>query len=135
MNEPELRILLLEDTAYDVSLMERALRKANLSFSTRCEQSRAGLLQALETFKPDLILSDFSMPQFTALDALRELREQKVKLPFVLVTGSNSEEVAVACMRQGADDYILKNDLTRLPSAISNALSKHAAERERAVAM
>jgi two-component system, cell cycle sensor histidine kinase and response regulator CckA len=135
MSEPELRILLLEDAAEDVALIERCLRKANLSFSIRIEQTRTGLLDALATYQPDLILSDYAMPQFTALDALQLLREQQRKPPLILVTGSNSDEIAAACMREGADDYILKDNLLRLPAAIANALGKHAAERERALAI
>src|SRR5690606_20288941 len=94
-------------------------------------QSREEFLIKLKDFHPDVILSDFSMPQFTALEALEMLRQEPRNYPFILVTGSQSEEVAVECMKRGADDYILKSSLTRLPPALLNAVEKHEHERER----
>lgn len=126
-----LRILLLEDVLVDAELIERELRKANLSFTSRCVQTQEDFLKALQEFAPDAILSDFSMPQFNAIQALELLREQPRDFPFVLVTGSQSEEVAVECMKLGADDYILKATLKRLPTALLNAIRKHENERER----
>jgi two-component system, cell cycle sensor histidine kinase and response regulator CckA len=130
-NSKCLRILILEDVATDAELIERELHKANLSLSTRCVQTREDFLKALQDFVPDAILSDFSMPQFNAMEALHLLHEQPRDIPFILVTGSQSEEVAVDCMKLGADDYILKATLKRLPSALVNAVKKHENEREK----
>ncbi len=125
------RILLLEDAPADALLIETELRKARLPFALHRVESRAAYLQALDGFAPDLILSDYNMPQFNALEALRLLRDRGMDIPLLLGTGSQSEEVAVECMRQGAWDYILKSSLRRLPSAVLNALSKREAEREK----
>lgn len=129
--ETVLRILLLEDVATDAELIQRELKKANLTCITRCVETREDFLKALRDFSPDAILSDFAMPQFNALEALQLLHEQPRDIPFVLVTGSQSEEVAVECMKLGADDYILKASLKRLPTALLNAIKKGLNERER----
>ncbi|MEO6181593.1 MAG: response regulator [Verrucomicrobiota bacterium] len=128
---PSIRILLLEDVATDAELIERELKKADLLFTSRCVQTRKDFLAALQEFSPDAILADFTMPQFNALEALQLLQEQPRDVPFILVTGTQSEEVAVECMKLGADDYILKATLKRLPSALLNAMQKHNNDRER----
>jgi len=70
------------------------------------------------------------LPQFNSFDALKLCRRAGVQIPFILVTGSVSEEFAVSCLKQGADDYVLKSNLIRLPTAIINALKQKALERE-----
>lgn len=128
----ELRILLLEDVSDDAELIMRELRKASLSFSFRRVYTTQDYLRELAEFAPHIIISDFTLGEFNALDALALLQEHRPDLPFILVTGSQSEAVAVACIKEGADDYILKSSLTRLPSAVSGALKKREIERERA---
>jgi len=122
-------ILFLEDVPADAELAERELRKARIGFTSLRVDNEADFRRALIEFAPDLILSDFSLPQFTGLDALRILRELNMDAPLILITGSLTEELAVKCMREGATDYILKTSLTRLPSAALNALDKAAARR------
>ena len=126
-----LKILLLEDNVYDAELIERELHKAKLNFKTERVDTRQELLDIIPAFEPDLIISDFNMPQLNALEALELLKENNYKIPFILVTGSQTEEVAVDCIRQGANDYILKYSLTRLPSAIENVLKNHEIEKEK----
>jgi PAS domain S-box-containing protein len=126
-----LRILLLEDVADDAELIKRELRKGEMDFLSRRVYTRDDFMRGLDEFKPDIIISDFTLGEFNALDALTVLQRRASDLPFVLVTGSQSEEVAVACIREGADDYILKSSLTRLPSAVMGALRKKEVERER----
>jgi PAS domain S-box-containing protein len=87
-------------------------------------------LKELEISSPDLVLADYSLPQFSGLEALKIVREKKNRIPFILVTGMKNEEIAVECLKEGADDYILKSSLRRLPGAIQNALEKQRAERE-----
>jgi hypothetical protein len=87
-------------------------------------------LKELEISSPDLVLADYSLPQFSGLEALKIVREMKKKIPFILVTGMKNEEIAVECLKEGADDYILKSSLRRLPGAIQNALEKQRAEME-----
>lgn len=126
-----LKVLLLEDVVTDAELMERELLKAQIPVTTRRVESRENFIYALQDFEPDIILSDFSMPQFTALEAVRLLHAAHQDTPFILVTGTQSEEVAVQCMKEGADDYILKTSLKRLPTAVLNAIEKREAEREK----
>ncbi|MFN2452726.1 MAG: response regulator [Pyrinomonadaceae bacterium] len=125
----EIRILILEDTLTDAELIERELRRAELAFTARRVETKDAFLRELTNFAPDIILSDFKLPQFNGLDALRLLKAQDVDAPFILVTGSLTEAVAVECMKEGADDYILKASLKRLPSAMLNALEKRDAKR------
>src|SRR5687768_7336626 len=103
-----LRILLLEDCELDAELIEHQLLASGLQFVTRRVESREGFEKALTEFKPAIVLADYTLPQFTALDALQIMARRKTAIPFVLVTGNTSEEIAVECMREGADDYILK---------------------------
>src|SRR5215475_8079023 len=106
-----LKILLLEDVQSDAELVERELERAKLEFASHRAETREDFLRELELCLPDLILADYALPQFHALDALRLLQERKLDVPLILVTGSNSEEIAVKCMQEGAEDYILKSSL------------------------
>lgn len=127
----EIRVLLVEDSPEDAELVLRALQKGGLEVTSRRVQTREFYLQALHEFSPDVILADYTLPDFTGLQALELLNELPYEIPFILVTGSQSEEVAVSCMKQGASDYILKQSLTRLPSAVLNALEKKEADEQR----
>jgi PAS domain S-box-containing protein len=127
----EARILIIEDVPTDAELNEHELRKAGIAFIAKRVQTKEAFLQELTDFRPDIILSDYSLPQFNGLEALRLLKEHDVDVPFILITGSLTEEVAVECMKEGAYDYILKTSLKRLPSAVMNALEKKEAEREK----
>jgi PAS domain S-box-containing protein len=129
-----LNVLLLEDVASDAELIESELDKAKISFTARRVESEADFLRELRDFAPSIVLADYSLPQFSAIEALRLLKEQNCGVPLILVTGSNSEEVAVECMKEGAVDYILKASLKRLPSAVLNALEKIEAVRVREAA-
>jgi signal transduction histidine kinase len=130
MNEP-LKILVLEDIQDDVGLIERELRKGGLRFETTRVDSKADFLEALRTYKADVILSDHSLPQFDSFEAIKLCRRLGVTIPFILVTGSVSEEFAVTSLKEGADDYVLKSNLIRLPNAIINALKQKQLEKER----
>ncbi len=127
----ELRLLLLEDAATDAELVQAELRRAGLRFTWRRVEDRRSFLQELDDFLPDAILADYLLPQFSALEALELLRGRGAQVPFILVTGTQTEEIAVECMRAGADDYILKGSLTRLPAALLQALRKGEMEREK----
>ena len=103
-----LQILLIEDNPADAELITYELRRAEVDHESRTVATKKDFLGELRKKPPDAIISDFSMPQFNALDALHALKSQRVEVPFIVVTGSQSEEVAVACIKEGADDYILK---------------------------
>ena len=128
----QLDIVIIEDVPRDAEAMETALRDEEIPFKVRRLETREQFLAALQNSPPDVVLSDFTLPEFNALDALYLLQATRPDIPFILVTGNRSEEVAVACIKEGADDYILKASLKRLPSSIMNALRKKAAEREKA---
>ncbi len=129
--DPKLNILLVEDVRADAELVERELKLAKLSFGIRRVETRAIFLSELAASSPDIILADYSLPQFGALEVLELLQEQQSDVPVILVTGSNSEEIAVHCMQEGAEDYILKSSLKRLPAALRKTLKKRQADRER----
>ena len=115
-------ILIVEDVAADAELIVRELRKANILFNSLRVDTKPAFLAALCDFKPAIVLSDYNLPQFGGPEALQLLKQRCDFIPFILVTGSLTEEVAVSCMKAGAYDYILKTSLTRLPSAVLNAL-------------
>ncbi|MBA3901458.1 MAG: PAS domain S-box protein, partial [Bacteroidetes bacterium] len=127
----QLKILILEDVRFDVELIERELKNADLDFTFRNIFKKEEYIKALDEFKPDIILSDHSMPQFNSVEALSIFKEKELNIPFILVTGAVSEEFAVRMLKEGADDYILKGNLMRLPSAILGALKQKHTERER----
>jgi signal transduction histidine kinase len=120
--EKELRILMLEDLEEDAGLVDRALQKEKIAFTRIRVDTQEEFTNALENFQPDVILSDHSLPQFNSIEALKICQERKLNLPFILVTGAVSEEFAVNCLKKGADDYVLKSNLSRLPLAIRYAL-------------
>lgn len=126
-----LKILMLEDLQDDVGLIERTLSRQELSFVSKRVDTRDEFVNALKTFQPDVILSDHVLPQFNSLEALTICQTNGLFIPFILVTGTVSEEFAVSCLKQGADDYVLKTNLVRLPSAITSALRQRDHERKR----
>jgi len=116
-----LNLLLLEDSPNDAELMLDVLEEAGFELVSHRVDSQAAYLLALDQ-SPEVILSDFSMPQFTALDALRLLHERGLDIPFIVVSGCIGEEMAVECMKAGANDYLMKDRLGRLGHAVSQAL-------------
>lgn len=120
--EKDLKVLVLEDMVEDMEMITRSLKKAGLNVETRRVDTREEFLSALTEFPADVILSDHALPQFNSAEALKLCRSRGLRMPFILVTGAVSEEFAVNSLKQGADNYVLKSNLARLPSAISNAL-------------
>lgn len=121
-----LNILYLEDSADDAALTGRVLRKAGITFEFNIVDTRDEYLLALNARTvPDLVLADHSLFQFNSSDALALFKERGFNIPFILVTGTVSEEFAVNILKEGADDYLLKSNLTRLPSAVVNSLEKY----------
>jgi two-component system, cell cycle sensor histidine kinase and response regulator CckA len=127
------RILVVEDVPTDAELAMAELRRAGMAVEWRVVESEKELLTALETFRPDLVISDYRLPSFSGLDALRLVRERMPALPFILCTASTNEETAVECIKAGAWDYVLKDRLSRLPLAVRSAmeLARTRVERER----
>lgn len=131
--ERPLNILMLEDNREDAGLVERVLRKEKVHFTSLRVDTRDEFIYSLDSFKPDVILSDHSLPQFNSIEALKICQSKKLDVPFILVTGAVSEEFAVNCLKRGADDYVLKSNLSRLPLAIRYALRQHRYENNRQI--
>ncbi len=118
----EFRILILEDNADDAEFAERELRKGNVDFSSKVIATREAFLEGLETFSPDLFLSDCTLPGFDGLSALAIARERRPGVPFIFFSGTMNDELAVESLKQGATDYILKDRRRRLAPAVKRAL-------------
>jgi len=127
----EVRLLILDDNPTDAQLMERELNQANIKFRSKLVETKDGFIKALEEFRPDLILADYSLTAFTGLDALQLLQDSSIHTPLIIVTGSLDEETAVLCIKAGADDYVIKEHLVRLPLAVKSALEKKEMVKER----
>src|SRR6185369_11747479 len=119
-----LRILLVEDEEFDQVLVTRQLTRDGFAFTLERVQTAAEMKAALERERFDLILSDYSMPEFAGPDALALRARLAPAVPFIMVTGSLGEETAVDCIKAGADDYVLKDRLARLGPAVRGALEK-----------
>lgn len=130
-----LRILILEDSPDDLDLVERELKRGGIEFTSTVVKRKEEYERALKEFRPDVILSDHSLPQFNSVEAMQIWKnfqkENNITIPFILITGSVSEEFAVQSIKAGADDYILKDRLKRLPSSIKSAIEKVKLEQER----
>jgi len=120
----KLRILHLEDLFSDAELVNRTLKKAKFDFERLVVDNRENFIKALTEFAPDIILSDHSLPSFNSHEALSIFKQMGLNIPFILITATVSEEFAVDVIKRGADDYILKDRLERLPSALTKALEK-----------
>ncbi len=125
--EAPLRILMLEDDPIDAEIIQWAL-KENCTCVFNVAINKEAYCIALDQFHPDLILADNALPKFNAKEALEIVGERSLNIPFILVTGTVSEEFAANIIRLGADDYILKDRLARLPAAINASLHRKRSE-------
>jgi PAS domain S-box-containing protein len=123
-------ILHVEDTKSDADLIKRQLQKASIVAEYLLVETAVDYRQAIRSFNADIILCDHTLPNFNSKIAYEIYREQKLDIPFILVTGTVSEEFAVEMMTAGIDDYLLKTNLQRLPMAIQQAVLKKATERK-----
>ncbi|MCG2720715.1 MAG: PAS domain S-box protein [Thermodesulfovibrionales bacterium] len=122
--DKELRILILEDAPADAALEEHELLNSGLVFTSKIADTRESFLKALEEFMPNLILSDYKLPSFDGLEALRLVQEKCPDVPFILVTGELGEEFAIEILKKGATDYVLKQKLSRLIPVVQRALQE-----------
>ncbi len=116
-----LAILIVEDNPLDAELLAHALQRDGLDFTWQRVETKQAYLAHLDP-PPDIVLSDYHLPQFDAPEALRILQEHSLDIPFIVVSGTIGEDAAVACMRDGATDYLLKDRLGRLGAAVRQAL-------------
>lgn len=119
-----LHLLIVEDQPLDAELMVQELQRAGFTFAsvTRVQTADAFVSQLIRA--PDVILCDYALPSFSAPDALRLVQQRNLDVPFIIISGSIGEEVAVEAIKSGADDYLLKDRLGRLGSAVTQALQE-----------
>ncbi|HMJ70386.1 MAG TPA: adenylate/guanylate cyclase domain-containing protein [Cyclobacteriaceae bacterium] len=129
--ENGIKVLLLEDNTADAFLIERIMKKDGLVFESLIVDNRKEFSKGIKDFQPDIIISDHALPAFNSTEAFKDCKELGYNGPFILVTGTLSDEFAVSCLKSGVDDYILKSNLSRLPSAIRSAITKKSAEAEK----
>ena len=127
---PEIRLLLVEDNRGDAELELYELKHAGLRVTSRVVDTAEDFRRALGEFRPEVIVSDFSMPLFDGLSALRIARELAPDTPFLFVSGTIGEDNAIRALKEGATDYILKDNLARFPAAIERALTEAKQRRE-----
>jgi two-component system, cell cycle sensor histidine kinase and response regulator CckA len=126
-----LRILVLEDEQDDFDLLIRQLNKDGISFQHRRVQTESDFTRELKEFGPDLVISDYHMPHFDGLSALRLHLKECSDTPFMFVSGTIGEDVAVQALKEGATDYLLKGHLMRLGQAVRRAVEESRANAER----
>jgi len=124
-----LKVLMLEDSREELELIQSQLRASGLDFVPLQIATKSDFIKQITLNGPDLILSDYSLKDFSGLEALRLLKEARRDTPFIFVTRSQSEETAAACIQAGAADYVLKTNLKRLAEAIRNAIHKNDTQR------
>lgn len=127
----DLRILLLEDSEPHAELIELMLREGGMDFTAVRADSKEGFQAELEARLPDLILSDYALPSFDGWEALSMARHRAPDVPFIFVTGTLGEEVAIETLKSGATDYVLKTRLSRLVPAVERALREAEERRQR----
>jgi two-component system, NarL family, sensor histidine kinase UhpB len=125
-----LKILHLEDDPEDAEIVQYRLLLEIPGCQIETVSNREDYIRSIESNMPNVILSDNQLPRFSAMEALRIHKEKALPIPFILVTGTVSEEFASSVIREGADDYILKDRLNRLPDAIYSALEKRKIAQE-----
>jgi PAS domain S-box-containing protein len=125
------KILFVEDLPADAEMARREILKGGIDFTYELVDTEPGFRKQLDEFKPDIVVSDYSMPTFDGMSALKITRAHAKHLPFVMLTGSMNEETAVACMKAGANDYVIKEQIKRLPFAIKEAIDKGIARKEK----
>ena len=126
-----LRLLLIEDSEDDALLLTRELERGGYSLQSLRVDSAAELTAALERQSWDLVIGDYSMPHFSGLAGLNTIRTRGLDTPFIFVSGTIGEETAVAAMRAGANDYVMKGQWKRLLPAIARELREVEERRAR----
>lgn len=130
-SEMNIKALIVEDSEDDFVLLERLLRKGGYSAECMRVDNARDMSAALASTRWDVIISDYSMPGFDGLKALKLVQKNGLDIPFIIVSGVIGENVAVAAMKAGAQDYLLKENLKRLLPAVDRELKEAAGRRKR----
>ena len=128
--EGGLKSLMVEDSVTDAELETRALRRAGIACDMKRVENEPDFRNQLAEFAPDLVISDFSLPKFDGLSALDIAQAEKPETPFIFVSGTMGEELAIESLKRGASDYVLKTNPARLPQAVRRAV-REAEDRKR----
>lgn len=131
MKEGKLRIFFLEDIRADADLMLEEISFAGIPCEAMVHASRHDFIQKLKAYHPDIVIADYSLPGFNAMQAFKLMKQETLAYPFVLVSGELSEDVVIEFLKQGIDDYVMKNNIKRLPHAIEAVLRKREIEHEK----
>lgn len=123
--EDNVKILFIEDFEGDYELAKHAISREGMKFESFRVENSKDLVKALHEFNPNIIISDYNLPQLDGLKALKIVQTEKPNIPFIILTGSLNEEIAVGCIKAGASDYIIKDRIKRLPFALKEALNQY----------
>lgn len=126
-----LKILFVEDVQTDALLEVKEMRRSGMNVDYRRVDTEPAFLASVAEFKPDIILSDYSMPEFDGMAALGLAKATCPHIPFIFVSGTLGEDYAIRALKKGAADYVLKSNLIRLPAAVTRAISEATERRER----
>ena len=129
MNTP-IRVLIVEDSEDDTVLIVRELKNSGFDVQFERVDNHKDMKDSLDNQDWDIIFCDYSMPKFDGISALKLLHEENHELPFILVSGTIGEDVAVKAMKSGADDYIVKDNLSRLAIAVKRELKEYKERQE-----
>src|ERR1051326_596208 len=127
----KLKVLLVEDNENDAILLQLQLERAGYDPITYRIETRESLISALEREKWDMVIADYRMPRFNGLEALEVVKQRGLDLPFIIVSAQITDATAVAAMKAGAHDYVMKDNLTRLGPAVQRELREAVVRRER----
>lgn len=126
-----IKILILEDVPLDVELMEAELKRDGIDFISCRVETEEEYREALNNFGPDVILADHSLPHFDGISAMNITQDISSQTPFIFVSGQMGEEFAVEMLKEGATDYVLKHNLSKLGHSVRRALSEAEEFREK----
>ncbi len=129
-----LRVLIIEDCVSDADLVLRILERAGYAIVAQRVETAAQMCEAIKSQHWNIVISDFSLPQFDAFSALRLLQQNDCDVPFIVVSGSIGEDTAVSMMKAGAHDYVMKDNLARLVPAVRRELADSEVRRKNKVA-
>ena len=125
MKNETIKILHLEDTSSDAELIHRALKNGEVEYQIRVVETQIDFEKELVRFKPHLILSDHTLQASNSLEAMEVLKRSGLKIPFILVTGHESEDHVTKLVAEGMDGYVLKNNLQQLLAVVTNVLERY----------
>src|SRR5436309_1441025 len=127
----KLRVLLVEDNPADIELVSRELRRGGFDLTMDVVETEEEFTARVRSNSYQVVLADYNLPQWRGLEALNVLRNEKLDIPLILVSGALGDVTAVECIKQGAMDYVLKDRLARLPVAVLSALQEKRLRDER----